>query len=157
MAGVWQQARELYVRSGGVWIKIYGVEVELATLVEEANASDSLNAILTYAAAIVEVTSAIAAQNAQLFAVSTTTEGANAGDVVNAVVSYAAAIVEATTANTAPGAAAVYAIAIAETTSAASSQDATIIAFVAPFYGAIAIDGPIMPASPQPTVILIEG
>jgi hypothetical protein len=46
--------------------------------------------------------------------------------------------------------------AVVEAATAADAPDASVIAGVR-FEGVLALDGPIMPSTPQPTVIYIEG
>jgi len=85
------------------------------------------------------------------------TETASATATVNAGLTYAARVDEAVTAldlfsGTVPT---VLSVAATEAASAADVADASVTAIS--FYGVLALDGPIMPATPQPTVIYIEG
>jgi hypothetical protein len=85
-------------------------------------------------------------------------EAASAAATVNAGLVYSVRVDEAVTA-TALASGAVPGIqtgAVAEAASAADAPDASKVAGPG-FYGVLALDGPIMPANPQPTVILIEG
>jgi hypothetical protein len=105
---------------------------------EAANATATVNAGLTYATTIVETASAGAAVDAPFYRVAVT-ESAAAADAPSASV-------------TSP---AVYTAAIVE---AASAVD--LVSYAAAgsrFEGALALDGPLMPANPAPTVIYIDG
>jgi hypothetical protein len=83
-------------------------------------------------------------------------EAANAASTVNAGVTYAVAVVEAVTAADAVSLKVplVLTAAVLETASAAD-----LVGYSVPssFDGVLALDGPIMPKNPQPTVIFIEG
>jgi hypothetical protein len=84
-------------------------------------------------------------------------EAASAAVTVNAGLVYRVTIVEAASAAdaTSAGAGALSA-AVVEVAGAADVPDASVIGGVR-FESVLAIDGPIMPAIPQPTVIYIEG
>jgi hypothetical protein len=85
-------------------------------------------------------------------------EAASASSAVNAGLVYAVRVDEAAHAVDTPVGAvpAIKTAAVAEAASAADLVDNTVAAGAA-FNGALALDGPIMPANPQPTVIYIEG
>jgi hypothetical protein len=83
-------------------------------------------------------------------------EAANAASIVNAGLTYAAAIVEAVTAADTLSAAVPRTGTVAEAASAADLVDCSKIAGSS-FDGVLALDGPIMPMTPQPTVIYIKG
>jgi hypothetical protein len=82
-------------------------------------------------------------------------EAASAAVTVNAGLVYRVTIVEAASAADATSAGALSA-AVVEVAGAADVPDASVIGGVR-FESVLAIDGPIMPAIPQPTVIYIEG
>jgi hypothetical protein len=116
------------------------------------------NGQATIAAAIVEAVAATdAVTGIKITATAAMTEAATAASVVNAGLIRVAAIIETVTAT---DVAAVSRPAIAGTvTEAASAADVfngSVTAGVR-FYGVLALDGPIMPRNPQPTVIYIEG
>jgi len=105
---------------------------------EAANAAATVNAGLAYAAGIVEAANAADLASAGRQTSATLAETAIAGSAEDAT-KTAGGIVSA---------------AVVETTTAADSLDAVTISS---FNGILAINGPIMPATPQPTVIYIEG
>jgi hypothetical protein len=84
-------------------------------------------------------------------------EAASAAATVNAGLVYAARVDEAVVAaDTLVGAVpTIKSAAVAEAASAADLVDYTVAGPT--FNGVLALDGPIMPANPQPTVIYIEG
>lgn len=84
-------------------------------------------------------------------------EAGNAAAAVNAGLTYATAIVEAASAAAVFSGAVptVLVAAVVEAAAAAALVDSSIVG--ARFEGILALDGPIMPANPQPTVIYIEG
>jgi hypothetical protein len=83
-------------------------------------------------------------------------EAANAASTVNAGLTYATAIVEAVSAADTLSAAVPRTGSVVEAASAADLVDGSKIAGSL-FDGVLALDGPIMPRTPQPTVIYIEG
>jgi hypothetical protein len=85
-------------------------------------------------------------------------EVASATATVNAGLTYAARVDEAVTAIALVSGAvpAVITAAVTEAASAVDNVTGSTTATVS-FYGVLALDGPIMPANPQPTVIIIEG
>jgi hypothetical protein len=106
-------------------------------MVEAASAAATVNTGLLYAVGIVEAASAIDSALAGRQMIAAVAETIVANSVQDAaLMGISAAVVEAATAADAP--------------------DASVIAGVR-FEGALALDGPIMPATPQPTVIFIEG
>jgi hypothetical protein len=82
-------------------------------------------------------------------------EAANAATTVNAGLVYRVSIFEAVSAADTSSSPRAIAAAVVEVASAAALVDASTAAGAA-FYGVLALDGPIMPTTPQPTVIYIE-
>jgi hypothetical protein len=85
-------------------------------------------------------------------------EAASAAAILNAGLIYAVLVDETVTAldvlsDAAPT---IVSAAVVEAATAADAPDASVIAGVR-FEGVLALDGPIMPSTPQPTVIYIEG
>jgi hypothetical protein len=106
-------------------------------MVEAASAAATVNTGLLYAVGIVEAASAIDSALAGRQMIAAVAETIVANSVQDAaLMGISAAVVEAATAADAP--------------------DASVIAGVR-FEGALALDGPIMPSTTQPIVILIEG
>jgi hypothetical protein len=106
-------------------------------MVEAASAAATVNTGLLYAVGIVEAASAIDSALAGRQMIAAVAETIVANSVQDAaLMGISAAVVEAATAADAP--------------------DASVIAGVR-FEGALALDGPIMPSTTQPTVIFIEG
>jgi hypothetical protein len=83
-------------------------------------------------------------------------EAASASSTVTAGLTYATAIVEAVSAADTLSAAVPRTGSVVEAASAADLVDGSKIAGSL-FDGVLALDGPIMPRTPQPTVIYIEG
>ena len=111
--------------------------VVFATLVDDpASVGDHVDAFLGQI--MVEAASAAATVNAGLVYATRVDEAAHAVDLnVGAVpTTLSAAVVEA---------------------ASAADLVGNTVTTGADFYGVLALDGPIMPANPQPTVILIEG
>lgn len=151
-----------------------------ADLAEAAAAADSTTTgFVVFAAFVDEPASVLDHVDAYLGQIMR--EAASAADVVNTGLSYAAAIVEAATAvevllAAVPGAlsaaiveaaaaadlldgslVAALSAAVAEAAAAADLLDGSLAVAGPTFEGVLALDGPIMPASTQPTVIYIEG
>jgi hypothetical protein len=82
-------------------------------------------------------------------------EAASAAATVNAGLIYRVSIFEAASAADTSSSPRAIAAAVVEVASAAALVDASTAAGAA-FYGVLALDGPIMPTTPQPTVIYIE-
>jgi hypothetical protein len=83
-------------------------------------------------------------------------EAASAAATVNAGLIYRVSIFEAASAADTSSSPRAIAAAVVEAASAAALVDASTAAGAA-FYGVLALDGPIMPTTPQPTVIFVEG
>jgi hypothetical protein len=83
-------------------------------------------------------------------------EAASASSAVNAGLVYRVTVVEAATAADASSSPQAIAAAVVEAASASALVNASKTAGAA-FEGILALDGPIMPRVPQPTVIYIEG
>jgi hypothetical protein len=83
-------------------------------------------------------------------------EAANAATTLNAGLTYAAGIVETVTAADTSSAAVPRVGGLVEAATAADLVDGSKISGSV-FNGVVALDGPIMPAAPQPAVIYIEG
>jgi hypothetical protein len=109
-------------------------------MVEAASAATTLTAGLTYATTIVEV--------------ATAADAASASRQMSAAVAETIAAVSAQDASLT--AATIVSASVVEAATAADAPDASVIVGVR-FEGVLALDGPITPATTQPTVIYIEG
>jgi hypothetical protein len=109
-------------------------------MVEAANAVSTINAGLVYRVVVAEAASA--------------TDAAFASRQMSAAVAETVAAGSAQDATLVAGG--VVSAAVVEAATAADAPDASVIAGVR-FEGVLALDGPIMPSTPQPTVIYIEG
>lgn len=107
-------------------------------MLEAANAATTLNAGLTYATAIVESGTAAELASASRQTSATMAETVAAGSAQDATKTAGGTVTAA----------------VAEATTAADSLNAVIISS---FNGILALNGPIMPMTPQPTVIFIQG
>lgn len=126
-----------------------------ASLTETATALDSLGTGNVVFATLVDDPASIL-DRVDAYLGEIMKEAASAAATINAGLVYAVRVDEAVTAREVSSVFTPATGAVVETVSAAAVVDATKIAG-SRFEGVLALDGPIMPARPQPTVIGIEG
>ena len=125
-----------------------------ASLSEAAAALDAVTTGAIFAALIDEP--AAVTDHVDAYTGSIMSEAASASATVNAGLIYVAAIAEAVTALDTVSVLTPAGGVVTEAASAVDVVDASIVTGIS-FGGVLALDGPIMPQDPQPTVILAEG